>query len=54
MEVDVVLLDRNSAAVALRPAEILAEIAALPVEGAGDAETARSHDLYLYSTKGAS
>ena len=37
------------------PAEILAEIAALPREGSSEVETAsRDHDKYLYGEPGAS
>jgi predicted DNA-binding antitoxin AbrB/MazE fold protein len=35
------------------PAEILAGIAALPVEGGGDPNTSRDHDRVLYGPKGA-
>ena len=35
------------------PAEVLAAIAVLPVEGGGDPHTGRDHDRVLYGDKGA-
>ena len=35
------------------PAEILAEIAALPIEGGGEEFSGRDHDRILYGKKGA-
>lgn len=51
VRVEVAVVESRSPVAAGSPAEILSRIAALPVEGAGDPETARHHDRFLYGER---
>lgn len=48
---DIILMTNDRAGAQRAPADTLAEIAALPVEGATDSFSARDHDTVLYSHK---
>lgn len=50
-EVEVVIVQEEEESGSRRSAEILAEIAALPIEGSGDPFTSRDHDKVLYGDK---
>jgi predicted DNA-binding antitoxin AbrB/MazE fold protein len=47
-QVEVIILPKIPAGASRPPAAILAEIAALPVEGSGGSFTSRDHDRALY------
>jgi len=48
---DIILVTDDEAGARMTPADILAEIAALPTEGATDSFSARDHDTVLYPHK---
>ena len=48
---DIILVTRDRTAAKSAPAEILAEIAALPLEGATDSFSGKDHDSVLYPRK---
>jgi len=50
-QVDVIVVDRVAATSARTPAEILAEIAALPLEPGGRPISGREHDQILYGER---
>lgn len=50
--VRVILLTRSGASSDTTPAEILAEIAALPEEGSSDQFSGRDHDTIIYGGSG--
>jgi predicted DNA-binding antitoxin AbrB/MazE fold protein len=47
-EVEVIILSQQRSPPVRTPGEIIAAIAALPVQGSGDPNTGRDHDRYLY------
>lgn len=47
--VEVIVITKESQPVEKTPAEILAEIAAMPLEGSTDEFSGRDHDTLLYS-----
>jgi predicted DNA-binding antitoxin AbrB/MazE fold protein len=50
-EVKVIVISREPAAEEPKPAEVLAAIAALPLEGADNEVSGRDHDRLLYGGK---
>ena len=47
----IILVTRDDVSVQRAPSELLAEIAALPLEGAADQFSGRDHDAVLYPQK---
>lgn len=47
----IIVVTREEACARTTPAETLAEIAALPLEGAGEEFSGRDHDVVLYPRK---
>jgi predicted DNA-binding antitoxin AbrB/MazE fold protein len=52
-KVEVIIVSERRNPAQRTPADILAAIAAMPVEGSGDPFTSRDHDKVLYGDKGA-
>ena len=51
--VEIIVITREPTAESTKPADILAAIAALPMEASGEEFSGRDHDKILYSDKGA-
>ena len=52
-EVEVIVISREAAVASSKPAEVLAAIAALPVEGENGEFSGRDHDRIIYEGKDA-